>query len=268
MTAPTSWQPLVTGELARALRTSLDEILGALMAERFAAEDPFIALLYAYADRAARSDEHGDRVRRRLEGATAALAEGVPSPALYDGFTGVAWLAAHIAKGEAGDEDPNTEIDSVLHALLARVPWSRDYDLISGIVGIGVYFLERLKVPSAADHAAACLELVVKRLAELAQYSPLGATWLTLPQHLPNWQRELAPNGHYNFGVAHGIPGALALLGQVCEARIGGPRVYELLGQGVNWLLAQPPTQGPSRFPSWRRVEVDACTAAAGSRVA
>ncbi|MGK3967591.1 lanthionine synthetase C family protein [Sorangium sp. So ce118] len=252
MTTATSWQPLVTGALAERLRTSVDEVLVAVKAQQATPDDPWSALLYDYADRADRSSKHAETVQEIFERAVASLAEGAHPPALHGGFTGVAWLATHLMDMGAGDEDPNEDIDAALQALLARSPWPFDYDLAGGLVGIGVYFLERLGGPSRRAAARGCLELIVERLAELALPSSAGVAWFTPATHLPSWQRALAPKGYYNFGVAHGIPGILALLAQVCEANVGGARARELLGRGVDWLLAQPPAQGGFRFPSWR----------------
>ncbi|WP_437278356.1 lanthionine synthetase C family protein [Sorangium sp. So ce375] len=264
MTTASSWQPLVTGSLAERLHASIDEVLVAVKA-RSTPEDPWIALLYEYADRAARSREHAATAQEIFERAAASLAEGAHSPALHGGFTGVAWLAAHLVDMDAGDEDPNEDIDAALRALLSRSPWPFEYDLAGGLVGIGVYFIERLRAPSTRAVAAECLESIVERLAELALHSSAGVAWFTQPMNLPAWQRALAPKGYYNFGVAHGIPGILALLAQVCESNIGGSRARELLGRGVDWLLAQPPAQGALRFPSWR-VDDDAPGAAERSR--
>src|SRR5262245_18297884 len=110
MITSTSWQPIVTGELAERLRASTDEILVAIKAQRLTDKDPWIALLYEYADRADRSDKHADTVNEIVARAIASLAERVSSTALYGGFTGVAWLATHVMQADAGDdEDPNEE---------------------------------------------------------------------------------------------------------------------------------------------------------------
>jgi lantibiotic biosynthesis protein len=252
MTTSTSWRPLVTNGLAERLRASLDEILVAMKARPPANEQPWTALLYLYADRVDRSDKHAAAFNEVLERALASISEGVHSTALYGGFPGVAWLASHVTELEAGIEDPYVDIDTTLRRLLARSPWPAPYDLISGIVGIGVYFLERLTVSRALSVASECLALIADRLAELAEHTGAGTTWFTDPKFLPEWQRTQAPNGYYNFGLAHGVPGVIALLGQICEANIGGARARELLAGGVDWLLAEASTHERSRFASWR----------------
>ena len=62
------------------------------------------------------------------------------------------------------------------------------------------------------------IERVVDHLAETAETGDEGVTWYTDPELLVTWQREQAPTGYYNLGVAHDIPGAIAMLGAVLGA--------------------------------------------------
>ena len=83
-------------------------------------------------------------------------------------------------------------------------PWRGHYDLISGLVGFGVYALERL--PRAGGRE--CLERVVARLAETAERRPDGTvTWRTGPDLLIDRELESFREGNFNLGVAHGVPG-------------------------------------------------------------
>jgi hypothetical protein len=170
---------------------------------------------------------------------------------LYGGFTGIGWTMAHLREQlvDADDEDPNVAIDEVLLAYLDRSPWTVEYDLISGLVGLGVYALERLPRASARE----CLERIVQRLTDLAErHADGGITWPTPPELLPSHQREKCPNGYYNLGLAHGVPGVIAFLGQVCVARIGGEKARALLDGGVTWLLKQKlSATNRSTFPAW-----------------
>jgi hypothetical protein len=136
----------------------------------------------------------------------------------------------------------------LLELVTDKRPWNADYDLISGLVGFAVYILERL--PNA--HARSCLEEIVACLAELAQHTPDGITWLTTPAILPDWQRAECPQGHYNLGLAHGIPGIVAVLARIRKAGIAAEQAGVLLEGAVRWLLAQrlPSGLGVS-FPMW-----------------
>lgn len=228
------------------------------------------ALFFAY--RAGRGGGAGaagdsDAAAILLERCTEALATMPLAPDLYGGFSGVAWTAEHLygprfasaATPEVAEddaEDPLAEIDAALVRYLDRSPWTADYDLIRGLAGFGVYALERLPRPSAI----ACLTRIVDRLAETAEHGPQGTTWHTAPELLPDWQRATFPRGYYNLGVAHGVPGVIAMLAAAAAAgrlgAAGDPAAAALggrarsLGEGaVRWLLAQqPPAGNASRF--------------------
>jgi hypothetical protein len=88
-------------------------------------------------------------------------------------------------------EDLNADVDTAVLACV-RQPgrWYGPFDLIFGLVGVGLYFLERL--PSAA--AIEALSLVVRHLESMAEPGNPGITWHTGPALLPDWQRELCPS--------------------------------------------------------------------------
>ncbi len=84
-------------------------------------------------------------------------------------------------------------------------------------------------------------------LASAEQLGP-GLGWYTPPELLPPWQAELAPEGYYNLGVAHGMPAVVVLLARAIAAGIRVGELRPLLDGAVAYLLAQ---RGPEGFPSW-----------------
>jgi lantibiotic modifying enzyme len=207
------------------------------------------ALFHAYLGEALDDDGARETAVRLLEAALDAAFDRPRSASLYQGFTGVAWALAHLTGRliDAGEEDPNEAVDQALIELLSTRPWPAEYDLIAGLVGIGVYAVERLPRLSAR----ACLEAVVDRLAELAEGRDEGVTWWTAPARLPEWQRARNPRGYCNLGVAHGVPGVIGLLGKACAAKVAEATARPLLAGAVAWLLAQrlPPGVGAC-FPA------------------
>jgi hypothetical protein len=180
------------------------------------------------------------------------------STALYRGLCGIGWTMEHVGQLLVGDasadavegeaDDLLEDVDRLVMRRLERRSWPGPYDLISGLVGIGVYSLERLPRPLAVK----TLELVVRHLDDLSETSNEGITWHSPPQHLPVWQRNVCPNGYYNLGVAHGVPGVVAFLGELIVAEIEPVRVSRLLDGAVRWLLARErPSGTTSRFSSW-----------------
>lgn len=191
------------------------------------------ALFHGYLFRATGAERHAARARQRLNQAVEALAMTPTRPALYSGFTGVAWAVEHLGRlldGEdeqeasgGEDEDMGEEVDQALLTALDRFSWAGDYDLMSGLVGFGVYALERFPRPSAVR----CLEAIVDRLDESAERSGQGVAWRT-------------PDGYYDLGVAHGIAGVIALLADACRLGIRQDRAFPLLDGAVRWLARQP----------------------------
>jgi hypothetical protein len=195
-------------------------------------------VFYAYLDEVFPDEGHGDRAAELLA-RTVAQASAVPLLGLYGGCTGVAWLCDHLGASDDGD-DPNAQIDALLLDSLAG-PWTREYDLIGGIVGVGVYALER----GERGAGRAILARVVEQLAAIATPQGDGLTWYTPAHFLPEWQRHTYPEGYYNLGMAHGVPGVIALLAR--SLSVGG-RTQEMLAGAVRWVLAQAHDGGDARF--------------------
>jgi lantibiotic modifying enzyme len=206
-----------------------------------------LAVLCAYLSRAGLDDD--ENAAQFLAHAVNSVSAQQIGPSLYGGFTGIAWAAAHLQEQLLDPEDdPNEAIDEALKTYLDQSPWQDDYDLIVGLVGIGVYAIERLPHASAVE----CLERVVDRLDEIAERNVNGVTWLTRPDLLPEWQRALCPDGYYNLGLAHGVPGVIALLGQICAAGVALQKARPLLDDAVAWLLRQRSIGATqSSFSSW-----------------
>lgn len=184
-----------------------------------------------------------------LERAMDRVAQEPMNSSLYCGFTGVAWTIAHLQKQLLTGADNTTEaIDQALLDFLDQSPWRGDFDLINGVVGIGVYALERLPDPMGAR----LLERVVDCLEESSRTIPAGRTWWTDPSWLPAKGREEHPQGYHNLGLAHGTPGVIALLGAACAAGVRAGKARALLAEAVPCLLAQEyQEQDWIGFPRW-----------------
>lgn len=158
---------------------------------------------------------------------------------LHGGATRIGWVVAHLADGEIADRVISSIDETVLRAL---DDWHGPYDLIGGLVGFGVYALERHE----HDHTLA--NRVIHLLEESARARGDGVGWFTGPELLPEHQRELAPSGYWNLGVAHGIPGVIALLAQYVRAGVEVDRAQPLLERAVAYLVGAVPKGG---YPRW-----------------
>src|SRR5262249_45031273 len=151
------------------------------------------------------------------------------------GFAGIGWLTAHLARilvdVEASAFD---DIDDCLLGILTQ-PTRPHFDLISGLVGYGVYGLERFPSPSAR----ALLERIIELLDLTAVQELSGTTWQAPFEFMAEWERTQCEDLSTlrNLGLAHGVPGIIAFLAKCCH--LGVPRAEPLLESTMRWLTQQ-----------------------------
>jgi lantibiotic biosynthesis protein len=253
--------------LARRAGEAVDELAAALAAAAGAgaggAESPYLqretladgpagaALFFHYLDQARPGQGHDERALALLEAAIDATSERPAAAGLYGGFAGIAWTLEHLTGSlveppALGEEDPGGEAAAALAEYLGRTPWQDDYDLIGGLVGFGAWGLERASRPFGEEAVAS----VVRRLGELAERRDGGITWRSWPQSMRPSDAQRFPQGNYNLGVAHGVPGVVGWLGELRAAGLAPDEARELLAGAVEWLFAQAlPAGAASRFP-------------------
>lgn len=253
------WRPVLEPDLQQQAWEAVDAIAGALSQPavkddggRRAYQLANQAMLHAYLGVARSSESSQEVARQLLEAAIDAVGETQMTPALYGGFTGVAWVVEHLSQPYEGadasdaDGDPNAGIDEALHDYLNGGHWTTTYDLISGLVGLGIYALERLPRPTAT----ASLKLIIDHLAKMGEHTQAGLTWKTPPEQLIPDTRKNYPEGYYNLGLAHGVPGVVGLLGEACARGIEPDKAKAMLADTVRWVWAQK-LDGPSCFSCW-----------------
>lgn len=242
-----AWVPILDGELADEARRAVIDVARAIASGQGTARDPTdLTLFWAYV--AGAIDE--DWTSAAYDAATQQLCEWiaaeVPHFALHGGLAGAGWVLAHVSEDDAAEEILGA-VDDALASVLAVERWSRHYDLIGGLTGLGVYFLER------GERGRAGLARVVDHLATLAETTAEGTAWFTQPDAIPPLQRERWGNGYFNCGLAHGVPGPIALLGRIATLPDADPRARELCEGALAWLAAQAmPPDERGRYPSSR----------------
>lgn len=214
-----------------------------------------LALFFGYLSQAKDDDRWATQALRFLNAAIDAVAREHPFPCLIGGYPQVGWTITQLA-GSLFDQS-ETEIcqalDEAVLDYLEKLPKPAVYDLVGGLAGLGVYALARLPAPGALT----CLQQVVQRLAERAEWSADGVTWFTAPELLPAWQQQICPQGYYNLGLAHGVPGVLVFLARACSVVEVRPQAAPLLEAAGNWLLSRlHQTDDQFYFPNWLAAEV------------
>jgi lantibiotic modifying enzyme len=214
------WRPLVVGEDGARSEAAIATIAAAI--PRLAPSGASLAhgtagaaVFYSYLARSGRGG--AQRAEDYLERAMAAVGDEPMTPSLHEGFTGIGWAVQHLIEDV---DDVISEIDSALLEVASRSPWTERYDLVSGLIGFGVYALER-RPRGAAD---AILDKVVARLDELAVPVGAGRSLRTPAEAFPAELRGAGSGELYTTGAAHGVAAAIGLLGSVPGDRATGVR--------------------------------------------
>src|SRR5581483_3645394 len=202
-----------------------------------------LPLLWAQMD-ACFPDEEWDLVgREHLTLAAQDLEQYSDLPlGIFSGITGVAFAAWQLSREGTRYRRLLQTLDAaILPRALALANKLKDangccvseFDAISGLSGIGAYLLCRI---DDAD-CRGCLTAVLEALVEL----------LDTPEELPAWHtpatlirnetsQQMYPHGWLNCGLAHGIPGPLALLSLAHLQGISINNLPNAIGRTADWL--------------------------------
>lgn len=202
------------------------------------------ALFHAYfAASGLDGHDHSGLAQAHFEAAAELLPWLQEHPGLFGGYSGMAWaldhalgqglLAADPEGGAESEEDFNEAIDDALLQELGQRSSIGLCELISGVSGFGLYGLDR----QGRGRGEAIARAAVDWLALTAQRPGDQVTWFNAPEALHPLALETQPNGSYNLGLSHGVPGAIGFLAEATAAGIAEAR--PLLEGAVSWLLAQ-----------------------------
>ena len=164
---------------------------------------------------------------------------------LSRGLAGVAFAAGSASRDGTRYQRLLASLDralvSAIPGALARlapgptpgVPTAR-FDVISGLSGVGRYLLDRIDDPSCRR----AVEDVLTGLVQLVQAGPGPLRWHTPADLLPEGATRAAfPSGALNCGLAHGVPGPLALLSLATSAGVEVEGQADAIAGVSEWLL-------------------------------
>ena len=264
-----AWQTVLAGNDAERAEHSIDAIARALSAEhpalvvdaRAALTDglPGWALFFAQRHRVQGNRGHAVTAARLLDDAVSESADISGSQALFGGITGLAWAIQHLASIARPEHVAALDdIDTAMRAGLDDTPTPTEFDLISGLVGLGVLMLERAASPAVRE----TLERLVIWLDATAEHTPRGISWRA-PPDADAQRRALFPDGYHNPGVAHGTAGVVGLLAGALRLGIAPETTRRLLVGAVDWVFAQELPGNRALFPY--QVDANRCSPASRS---
>lgn len=163
---------------------------------------------------------------------------------LANGVAGVGWTIKYLLKNEIiyGDEVLD-DFDRILLESLkeADFPENQTYDLLYGLIGKGVYFLEdERRVNSEA------LTLIFQRLMKISKYSSCGVVWYDMLG-----RKELNEEENYfNYGLAHGLPSLVAFFCALFEKDIFRQECKDIINSLIHQMKSAKLERLESLFPS------------------
>lgn len=216
---------------------------------------PGISLLFSA--RAERDPGSALHAHRHLTAALTELNRRPRVPGLYNDVTAMAFAAwyAHRTTGgyvqTLGTLDQHViETSRAMRAAVSDGPLRsfQEYDVLSGLTGVGRYLLVREESGTRAGHGGREeLEEVLTTLVAMASDTEHAGTrvpgyWsLAAPAADPERAEPFGADGHLNLGVAHGIGGPLALLSRALSQGITvegqGQAVEQLVNLFESWSL-------------------------------
>ena len=262
------WRPLVDPEGDDRVLRAVQEIAGCLRTDHAPRSVDAtlgdgaagLAVLFAYLSRALGIDRYAEESARYWRRAVDALETEPLSPGLIHGFCGIAWVTAYLEQGAlaATDVDRHTAIEDALLEYIPDIARRDGLELVGGLVGCGLYALERWPASSARRG----LDEILDVLREAATVDEAGTHWPTVPPDGCTDWRAAHPEGYDDLGLAHGHAGIVGFLA-ACAAR-GVPHAESTLRSAVHWLLAQrcekadgfeyPTLSSPERGPEGGRL--------------
>jgi len=244
----TTWAPLLEGREASEAWEAIESVARALenpgeflnLKHTLMDGLPGPALFFGYLSLVTGDESYRRRSLGLLDQAIDELAIAPSDITLMTGFAGLAWSVEHLQGRvcERTGEDLNEGIDDAILQALAVVPeteWPTGHDMMFGVAGMGIYALERLPRGAAKE----ILERVIERLDRLAERSDDGLAWMSSSKPLPPDLKATWPDGYYNLGVAHGLPGVVGFLGMALAAGFERERLRAMIADAVRWLLAR-----------------------------
>ncbi|UPJ53442.1 lanthionine synthetase C family protein [Bradyrhizobium sp. 200] len=163
-------------------------------------------------------------------------------PGMFGGLAGFGFAGLSLSRGDTRYRRLLASVDDMLLPQLAAQA-SRlrrqgadglsfaEFDAISGASGTGAYLLSR------RDQTGA-LESLLEGLIALTGETGGRPRWWTPAALMGNSETSKRyPHGNLNCGLAHGIPGVIALMALARHNRVTVPRLDEALERIVVWLV-------------------------------
>ena len=188
-----------------------------------------IVLLFAYLSKLFPEKDYSDITADFLDELSDSLSNDEHGYDMSTGVAGIAFVFQHLRNIGVLDKSDDlnlSEMDEFINLGIDHDLKTGNWDPLHGIVGLGIYFLERNKETGEKKY----LEKIVDYLSQMRTEFGEHKVWIT-----PGYAKY--SNDNYNFGMAHGMPGILSFLAQVNARGIKKQETEEMISSCLPFLL-------------------------------
>jgi lantibiotic modifying enzyme len=188
-----------------------------------------IVLFLAYLSKLFPEKDYSETTLSFLDDLSGSLSNDELDQSMSGGVAGIAFTFQHlrnIGVLDRSDDLNLSEIDEFINLGIDLDLKTGNWDPLHGMVGLGIYFLERHKETGEKKY----LEKIADCLAQMRTDFDGYKVWIT-----PGYGKY--SNDNYNFGMAHGMPGILSFLGQVYARGIKQEEIEEMISSCLPFLL-------------------------------
>jgi lantibiotic modifying enzyme len=169
-----------------------------------------------------------------------------PHEGLFSGSSGLALILSSFARDVPAYQRASQTMNQALARRIREKSRQRDgmgvalnnYDVINGTAGIVGYLLSLKEEDGFIEEA---LSLLLQDLIWLADEDEESKPkrWFIQPAQVNKASRRHFPDGYFNLGLAHGLPGPLAALALAHSAGYRLPGMQEAITTFATWIIEQ-----------------------------
>lgn len=206
-----------------------------------------LSLLYAEMFNLTQNSKYAKRSIDLVEQSINLLNDKNSELTLVNGVAGVGWLVKYLIKSEvlSGiDEDILSDFDELLIETLKDIDFveNKTYDLLYGLIGKGIYFLEDKRIINKE-----ALHLILQRLVQISSKSlNEEITWYDSMGR----EKLKTETDYFNYGLAHGIPSIIIFLSQLWKRNIEPKECSLLIRSLIDQIQATKLIDKESSYPS------------------
>jgi lantibiotic modifying enzyme len=198
-----------------------------------------IVLLQAMLYQGTKNEDYKKLIQDGLDHITGIIETAERPISTYcSGLAGLGWLIIYLNRNKIIDIDADEyleELDELLDVEVDRMLYTKNFDILHGAMGLGMYFIKRNKENSV-------IKIIRALIADKQEMNP-GIAWSRFDAYA---RKEYI----YDFGLAHGMAGILYFLGKCYKAGIMQKECKELIDGCVEFFMnnIQPENDAPGSF--------------------